>query len=162
MKANNAKKHAQLGMPYGTACNRLRKSIILNLLQQLGQDTCFKCGERIETVETLSIEHKIPWQDNDTALFWDLNNIAFSHLSCNRSRQHHDTHVKRMNAPSGQTWCTHCQSYKSIELFYMRKGKAGYCKECRKKITREYKRKQNQGMKRDDSQLSSLFSEEIS
>ena len=44
---------------------------------------CFKCGETIETPETLSIEHKIPWLDNSVELFWDMNNIAFSHLSCN-------------------------------------------------------------------------------
>lgn len=41
-------------------------------------------GEKIQR-NNLSIEHKIPWlnSENPQGLFFDLQNIAFSHLSCN-------------------------------------------------------------------------------
>jgi hypothetical protein len=74
---------AQLGMPYGTASQRLKKSVMLMLAQKCSMDICHQCGHRIETPEELSIEHVRPWLDGDVQLFWDLNNIGFSHLSCN-------------------------------------------------------------------------------
>lgn len=42
-------------------------------------------------MDELSIEHKTPWLDSEDpkALFFDLNNIAFSHLSCNVSAAKH-------------------------------------------------------------------------
>lgn len=78
-------KSAVLGMPHGTAVNRLRKNILFHLLKKHGENICFKCGKEIETADTLSIEHKEPWQSNlSSQLFWDLENIAFSHMFCNR------------------------------------------------------------------------------
>lgn len=81
----NLKKQQVLGMPYGTACNRLRKLILFKCIQELGKDTCCLCGEKIENVGDMSIEHVVPWLNSDTPkeLFWDLDNIAFSHLKCN-------------------------------------------------------------------------------
>jgi hypothetical protein len=79
----NEKKAAQLGMPFGTAQNRLRKLVLFNLLQRHGENTCFRCGDVIESVEVLSLEHKRPWLDAETSLFWDVENIGFSHLRCN-------------------------------------------------------------------------------
>ena len=79
------KKHKQLGMPHGTASGRLRKSIIFHFAQLLDRTTCFHCGEQISHVKDLSIEHIKPWLDSDepVANFFDLDNIAFAHLSCN-------------------------------------------------------------------------------
>lgn len=74
---------AHLGMGYGTAMNRLRKNVLFRLVQDLGRDDCFKCGLKIATALELSLEHKIPW-NGDAELFWDLDNIAFSHRACNR------------------------------------------------------------------------------
>ena len=84
-KKNNKKKRERLGMPYGTASNRLRKQVMFSLLQDLGRDVCFQCGERIENAESLSMEHKEPWlnSDNPIGTFFDLTNIAFSHFKCN-------------------------------------------------------------------------------
>lgn len=79
----NEKKRKQLGMAAGTANARLRKLILFSLVQKTEQDICFRCGKRIETVDELSIEHKKDWLDVSVELFWDLDNIAFSHLSCN-------------------------------------------------------------------------------
>jgi len=81
----NKKKAEQLGMPYGTANGRLRKQILFHLLERHGENVCFQCGEKIECADVLSIEHKKPWLDESVDLFWDLDNIAFSHLKCNIS-----------------------------------------------------------------------------
>jgi hypothetical protein len=82
-----SKRGEQLGMPYGTATQRLRKSIMFWLVQKTGMDICYRCGEIIDNIDEFSIEHKINWLNNDTSLFWDLDNIAFSHMKCNRPYQ---------------------------------------------------------------------------
>ena len=82
---NNEVKNRQLGMPFGTASNRLRKMVLFDLLRKHGENICFRCGKEIETYEELSLEHKQPWLNVDATLFWDLGNIAFSHLNCNCS-----------------------------------------------------------------------------
>jgi len=85
MNKNNVKKSEQLGMPFGTACGRLRKMVLFDLVQKLKLDKCFQCGVKIVDIENFSIEHKVVWLNNDSNLFWDLDNIAFSHRSCNSS-----------------------------------------------------------------------------
>jgi hypothetical protein len=79
------KKKEQLGMNPSTAQHRLKKNLMFSLVQRLGEDICFQCHEKIETVEELSVEHKIPWLDSEEplSLFFDLENISFSHLACN-------------------------------------------------------------------------------
>lgn len=81
----NDVKTAVLGVPFGTANARLRKMIIFALVQRLGEDVCYRCGKLIENIEELSIEHKKAWlqQENPKEAFYDLENIAFSHLVCN-------------------------------------------------------------------------------
>ena len=59
-KNSGARKSAFLGMPHGTASNRLRKLILLHLLKKHGENVCFKCSEKIETANELSVEHKFP------------------------------------------------------------------------------------------------------
>ncbi len=83
-KLNNVKSDA-LGMPIGTAANRLRKMILFSLVCRLELNTCYQCGKEILAVGDLSIEHKEPWlqADDPVTSFFDLDNIAFSHLSCN-------------------------------------------------------------------------------
>lgn len=72
-------------MPIGTATARLKKNLLFTLIIQLGFNYCYQCGFEIDDEDTLSIEHKIPWLDSDNPieLFFDLNNIAFSHNTCN-------------------------------------------------------------------------------
>jgi hypothetical protein len=79
------KKSEQLGMNDSTASHKLRKLILFSLVQQTEQDVCYRCRTKIETVEDISIEHKMPWLDSSDpiSVFFDLNNIAFSHLKCN-------------------------------------------------------------------------------
>ena len=70
-------------MPFGTASNRLRKMILFSLLAKHNENVCFRCGKVIATVDDLSIEHKKAWLSVDSKLFWDIDNVAFSHLKCN-------------------------------------------------------------------------------
>lgn len=117
-KAGNAKKAAQLGMPSGTAANQLRKMVMFSLIQRLDEDWCFRCGEPIETVDELSLEHKEHWLDVDVDLFWDLDNVAWSHLSCNSGAKRHREYPERQH---GTLWkyqkdkcrCEACLAVKS-------------------------------------------------
>jgi hypothetical protein len=74
----------QLGIPQGTAQARLRKNILFHLLKKLNENVCFKCQKTIESAASLSIEHKEPWEGRDSSLFWNIENIAFSHVGCNK------------------------------------------------------------------------------
>ena len=82
---SHKKKNEQLGMPFGTATNRLRKMVLFSLIQHTELENCYQCKEKIETVQELSMEHMIPWLNSSdpVGLFFDTDNIAFSHLSCN-------------------------------------------------------------------------------
>jgi hypothetical protein len=87
------------------------------MAQELGWLSCFRCGEDIETVEDFSVDHKKPWFDKDTKLFWSIRNISFSHLSCNAShgrRQQgpqvpHGTHTMYSNHGCRCARCTRAQ-----------------------------------------------------
>ena len=85
MKENVKRKNKLLGMHYSTAYNRLRKMVLWKYVVLVGDDVCFRCGERIESIRQLSIEHKESWMGSEDPLdaFFDLDNVAFSHLSCN-------------------------------------------------------------------------------
>ena len=68
-----------------TAAAKLRKDILFNYAKKCGDDICHQCRKKIESVDNFSIEHKIPWlhSKNPVELFFNLENIAFSHLHCN-------------------------------------------------------------------------------
>ena len=78
-------KAEQLGMPVGTAEKHLRKDIIHELARQLGKNLCCRCGLEIEEPKDLAVIHVQDWED-DSDLFWDLTNIAFSHTACKADR----------------------------------------------------------------------------
>ena len=85
MDNNNRRKNELLGMNHGTATHRLRKAIMFQMVKRLGEDICSRCGEKIENIDDLSIEHLRAWQlaEDPVIAFFDLNNVAFSHLRCN-------------------------------------------------------------------------------
>lgn len=58
---------------------------MFSLAGKLGLLVCHRCSKKIETVKEFSIDHKEPWQNSTTPnkLFFDNDNIAFSHLFCN-------------------------------------------------------------------------------
>lgn len=80
----NQKKNEQLGMNYSTASNRLVKDLLFNFIVKANENICYRCGEPMSR-DTFSIEHKTPWLDSEDPLYlyFSLDNIAYSHLSCN-------------------------------------------------------------------------------
>ena len=93
MKPSMKKKADQLGMNPSSAQVRITRDILFKFVEEAGH-ACFHCGEPL-TRETFSIEHKVPWLDSEdpVGLFFDLDNIAFSHLGCN-SRAARKPHKK--------------------------------------------------------------------
>ena len=81
----NETKNKLLGMNFSTASAKLKKLLMFDMMIQLGLDNCFQCGSKIQGAEVLSVEHKEPWQSSLSPKdsFFNLDNIAFSHLSCN-------------------------------------------------------------------------------
>lgn len=108
---SNQKKSAVLGMPFGTACNRLRKVVLFHILVKHDENVCHRCNQKIEDVSELSIEHIEPWEnagESAKGLFWDVNNIAFSHLHCNvgaasRPTQKYFTPESKLDAKRNRT-----------------------------------------------------------
>lgn len=99
-------------MPFGTACHRLRKLVLFDLLKKYDDNVCLKCGKIIESVDDLSMEHKEPWLDVDPSLFWDLANIAFSHIKCNTRDR-----TGRKQGSNGTAWCYKCKKFLPINMF---------------------------------------------
>ena len=145
MKQHEVDRHRgmseQLGMPRGTAANRLRKLVLFDVLKRHNENACYRCSEIIESAEQLSIEHKQPWEHVDARLFWDLDNIAFSHLSCNSAagRKGLSGTIQRKIGPKGTAWCSTHQQFLPIENFSLHsKNWRGLCYEC-KNCQKEYK-----------------------
>jgi len=115
MTNGNNKKKKQLGIPYGTAIGRLRKMIMFDLVKRLKKNFCYQCKKKINSIDEFSIEHKKPWIDNNVDLFWDLKNIAFSHLSCNvgAARSYMLTQKKHPNISSYINGCR-CDECKAL------------------------------------------------
>ena len=122
----------QLGMSHGAATNKLRKNILFSFAQRLNEDICFKCGEKIESVNDLSIEHKLPWENRSVELFWDLSNITFSHSVCNRP---HIYRAPEIINPEGLNWCHRCKSFLVADRFHkvstVSDGLSKICKTCK-------------------------------
>lgn len=147
MTSTNAARAAQLGMPWGTAMHKLRKSIIFQLIQKTGDDTCVRCEKVIETVDEMSVEHIKPWLHVDPELFWNLENVAFSHLACNKvDRPNYDglkmgsfamRHRTQDRSARGVAWCGVCKSELPLERFTRDRNKYNgvqdLCRECRSK-----------------------------
>lgn len=116
-------------MPFGTACNKLRRMVMFNLLQRHRENVCFRCGKDILCTEDLTLEHKEAWQDVGPDPFWDLNNIAFSHKKCNLPEG-----IVRREIVNGTLWCSNCKQYKPVPCFHReKKQRTGYallCKDC--------------------------------
>jgi hypothetical protein len=144
MSSSNSRKSAFLGIPHGTACGRLRKLILYNLLRRHGENICFKCSQLIETADELSIEHKEPWEGVSVELFWDLENIAFSHLRCNRTHRRRGgrADMKKVG-PEGTAWCRNCKAFLSVFAFSRHSsrwnGLQPWCNPCYERRRKESK-----------------------
>lgn len=72
-------------MGFHKASYQLFKTLFYHLVCEVKGNSCYRCGLPILTVRELSIDHKEAWQasQNPKETFFDLNNIAYSHLVCN-------------------------------------------------------------------------------
>lgn len=150
---SNERKFETLGMPYGTANNKLRKRIIYNLLQTIeayrekfgpiseGSDEngkweyparrlgiyCSRCGTEITSDDDMTIEHIKPWEgrENGRDLFWDYqNNIGFSHKWCNVAHVHPGSPRDSMKKfTSLEKYCPVCDTMKLLEDFSLNTSK---------------------------------------
>lgn len=145
---SNERKSSKLGMPFGTASGKLRKQILFHLVTKYKENLCYRCSTQIETVDELSIEHKTGWENSDNPIdsFFDLDNIAFSHLNCNVSapRNYSEQGINniinsnkeaRKSKKMGYAWCSLGQHEVVISSFsknkYNHNGLEHNCKECR-------------------------------
>ena len=139
MSNSNNKKSATLGIPHGTANHRLRKNILFFLLKKHHENVCIRCSQVINTVEELSIEHIKPWEGISAELFWDLQNVAFSHLHCNRPHRPYSSPVRKV--PTGMAWCYKCDKEKSIDEFHRngstRTGLNSECRTCKIELNKQ-------------------------
>ena len=135
---SNESKTATLGMPHGTASSRLRKILLFEVLKRHNENVCVRCDKVIDSVDELSVEHLKPWEGVSAELFWDLNNVAFSHLNCNRPHRYVTENLgnlaKPIVAPEGTAWCGTHKKFLSVDMFYKNKvranGLGSECKEC--------------------------------
>lgn len=72
-------------MPHGTANGKLRKMLLFYFVKKLNIDICYRCKKRIVKLKDFSVDHKKSWMyaDNPIEAFFDIENIAFSHIKCN-------------------------------------------------------------------------------
>ena len=135
------KKNNKLGMAHGTAVHYLRKMLLFRLVQETKRDICYMCGKKIVDINMFSIEHKVSWLDsyNPKEKFFDLDNIAYSHLICNMSKGSITPEILD-NCPDNCLWCSYCRRYKHKNQFGRNRSANRkfdrYCKECRKIVRR--------------------------
>lgn len=84
-RERQVKRGELLGMNPSTASNRLRSDLLFDFVTKAGI-LCYRCKQPL-TRDTFSIEHIESWVYSDKPLdtFFDLENITYSHRSCNYS-----------------------------------------------------------------------------
>jgi len=125
-------------MNCSTTASKLRKMLLFKYVKLAGHDICYRCGEKIESIDDFSVEHKKPWFYEDPNLFWDLNNVAFSHMRCNRPHKQRGGNkgsTDQRKTYKNKLWCNRCKKFLSKNKFsdnkYTWSGKQKWCKNCR-------------------------------
>lgn len=136
MSKSNKVKSDFLGMPYGTACSKLRKMLLFKYVGKAeGGVYCWDCKEPIEDLSDFTIQHIKPWLYEDEEFFWDLENIAFSHKACNKPRV-----LYKKEGPPGTSWCGVCKKFLPVDEFWVdrssdaRNGLQPRCKTCKNNL----------------------------
>ena len=143
--AANARKYAKLGMPLGTARNRLVKSLLLHFASKLEMDSCFRCSHKIESTAEFTIEHKRDWLYGDVGDYFDIENIAFSHRGCNSAAANHGPNSpgkkQRILCAEGNLWCCRCKEEVPEDRFGRDRGRwdgmSRICKSCKAQKNKE-------------------------
>lgn len=132
---NNRRKDQLLGEPHGTAANRLRKALLFKYVQLAGHDVCHRCGERIKSVDDLSIEHRTSWQlaADPSASFFNLDDITFSHLRCNVASSDRS---RLVSSNTGKTHCKHGHPFDTVNTIQTPDGR----RECRACLRERFRR----------------------
>jgi len=108
-------KNEQLGMNPSTASGRLLKDLLFDFVQKAGIK-CYHCDGEL-TRDTFSIEHKTPWlhSEDPKRLFFDLENISYSHLACNfGARRHEPARCGSVTSYDNGCRCDLCIEAKSL------------------------------------------------
>lgn len=115
-KELNETQKRYLGMAVSTARSRLYKELIFSLTKECGKNNCYRCGKQIESSEDFTVDHKTDWRYKEDAneLFFDLDNIAFSHHSCNSACV---GGRRRKKGKSGHKGITYCKDRNSPNKF---------------------------------------------
>jgi len=94
-----------LEITFGKANNILRRSLLFSFIVKLGINKCYRCNLPM-TLDNYSIEHIESWEYSDTPkeLFFDLDNISFSHKFCNNSAGGHVGYSKKNSCRYGHKW----------------------------------------------------------
>ena len=111
------KKRAELlGMHPSTAQARLLRDILFDYVSK-ASEKCYRCGGELSR-DNFSIDHKEHWMqaDNPFEAFFDIENISYSHQSCNSGAQY------KRGKGCGTLWsykkgcrCNECVEAKSKE-----------------------------------------------
>lgn len=78
----------------GLSSGVLIKRLLFRELEKSGPISCYRCGKPI-AVDDFTIDHKNR-HEGDPSVWWDLDNIAYSHYSCNAAH----------NGASEKRWIT--------------------------------------------------------
>ena len=119
-----------LGEYDATANYRLLRMLLWQLVVETGKDICFRCGERIIKRADFSVDHKEAWRSAPVprAAFFDLANIAFSHLGCNTGANSH----------SQKTHCKHGHEFTEDNTYHPpKRPKNRMCRACMRKRNKE-------------------------
>lgn len=144
--AGKENKEKALGMPYGTASGKLRKMLLFDYAKRMDESKCYRCGIEILHIEEFSIDHKKSWlfSKNPIESFFDLNNIAFSHIACNAAAaspkpfrgKKQDYRINRRASGIPTSLCSVCKLEKPRREFgrntTKKNGLATECLKCRK------------------------------
>lgn len=105
MNSESKKNAKKLGVSLGTASSILKKRLLFCFVKKLGLDICYRCEKKIIDITKFSIEHKKGWRfaENPRKIFFDLDNIAFSHISCNsRAKKHNRKYFSKEEVREAQ------------------------------------------------------------
>jgi len=113
-----------LGMTYAAAKNTLFYDLLFIYTKKTNKDICFQCGEKINSKDELSVEHKIPYMysEEPKKIYFDLDNIAFSHRKCNYGASRRSSEFKKPSIESN----VGTSGYKGVRLRDKNK-KLKYC-----------------------------------
>lgn len=126
----------KLGQGFTSARKLLLKKIVWDFIVKCDLNKCFRCGLPM-SFEDYSLEHKVAWYNSEISkdLYFDLDNISYSHAKCNRE---HGTKERK-------TLRTHCKNGHeyTAENTRIRKGGARQCRVCESVNSAKWYRNRN-------------------